>query len=129
MKRRFFMGALCAIGIAGSGAAEDWPVGTVKMTAAQIETLLSGNTTVGAWSGTGYRQYFNSNGITIYLAESAPPDRGKWRVNSDTDEYESWWERSNWAGYTIVMTNGGYAWVNGDALEPFDVLAGDRLGG
>ena len=116
MQRRFILAALSAIALTGPALAEEWPVGTVTLTAGQIETLLSGNTTVGQWSGTGYRQFFSTSGATVYLAENAPPDRGKWRVNAETDEYESWWERSGWAGYTIVMTTRGYAWVNGASL-------------
>jgi len=129
MKRRDFAFLGCALIVAGPGLAQDLPADAVKLTAAQIDTLLSGNTAVGTWSGNGYRQYFDASGATLYLAEGAPPDRGKWRINAETDQYESWWERSNWAGYTIVMTNEGYAWLNRGALEPFELLAGDRLGG
>ncbi|WP_371225068.1 hypothetical protein [Roseovarius sp. 2305UL8-3] len=128
MNRRMFLTAVCAAGLGLPALAEDWPVGTVQLTAAQIETLLSGNTTVGAWSGTGYRQYFADNGLTIYLAAGSPPDQGKWRVNTGTNQYESWWRNADWAGYTIVMTNGGYAWVNGDTLETFEIVEGRQLG-
>ncbi len=127
MNRRAVLTALCILWGTGSCLAQDWPAGTVTLTAPQIDRLLRGNTTIGAWAGTGYRQYFDATGATIYLAEAAPPDRGRWRVNAETDEYESWWERSGWAGYTIVMTNEGYAWVNRDRLEPFTVLEGERL--
>jgi len=129
MNRRIFLTALCAAGLALPATAQDWPIGTVQLTSDQIETLLSGNTTIGDWSGTGYRQYFSGNGLTIYLSAGSPPDQGKWRVNAETNRYESWWRNADWAGYTIVMTNEGYAWVNGDSFETFVVVDGDQLGG
>ena len=65
MQRRTLMGAFCAIALAAPVLAGDWPVGTVALSAAQIDSLLSGNTAVGAWSGTAYRQYFDASGTTL----------------------------------------------------------------
>lgn len=131
MLRRTFIALFAGVTFAPAGFAADEsaaePV-SVQVGAAQIQHLLSGNTIIGTWSGSAYRQYFDANGITIYIAEGRPPSRGKWRVNEGTDAYESWWEQTGWTPYKVMMTNEGFAWVNRDRLEPFEVHKG-RQGG
>ncbi|MEL6121069.1 MAG: hypothetical protein AAFR49_15505 [Pseudomonadota bacterium] len=100
---------------------------TVQLTAGQIDELLRGNTIRGTWNGDPYTQFFDANGQTIYFPEGGRPDPGKWRVNGDTDQYESWWERTNWTGYTIMMTNDGFAWVSRGELQPFEVFEGKQV--
>lgn len=100
---------------------------SVQMTAPQIEALLSGNTIRGTWNGAPYTQFFDPNGLTVYFPEGGRPDQGKWRVNAETDQYESWWERTNWTGYPIMITNDGYAWVSRGALQPFEVFEGKQV--
>ncbi|MEM7598662.1 MAG: hypothetical protein AAF382_13285 [Pseudomonadota bacterium] len=99
----------------------------VQMSAPQIEALLSGNTIRGTWNGDGYTQFFDPNGQTIYVPDGGRPDQGKWRVNAGSDQYESWWERTNWSGYKIMMTNGGFAWVSRGELQPFEVFEGKQV--
>ena len=94
------------------------------MTAPQIQELLSGNTIEGTWGGSAYKQVYYENGRTIYMPEGGQPDEGKWRVKDDTNQYDSWWEQTGWTPYTVVMTNDGFAWVNGEKLEPFEVMKG-----
>ncbi|SLN46455.1 hypothetical protein PEL8287_02408 [Roseovarius litorisediminis] len=98
----------------------------IQINAAQIQELLSGNTIVGTWAGSNYSQYYFENGRTIYAPEGGRPDEGKWRVRADTNQYDSWWRSTDWTPYTIVMTNDGFAWVNGENLEPFKVLKGKQ---
>ncbi len=130
MKRRMLVLALAVmptLALAPARADEMTDPVTVQMTAAQIEELLSGNTITGTWSGSRYTQYFAENGLTIYFPEGGRPDQGKWRTNADTEQYESWWERTNWTPYTVMITNDGYAWVNKDSLEPFEVFEGKQV--
>ena len=49
-------------------------------------------------------------------------------MNAETNEYESWWRSTGWTPYAMVRTEtGGYAWINGDRLEPFEVLSGRQI--
>ena len=107
--------------------AEDGAAVSVQMTAEQITALLAGNTIVGTWAGKEYKQWFSDGGFTMYIPEGGGADDGKWRTNAETDQYESWWRMSGWSGYTVMMTNDGYAWVNGDTLEPFKVYQGKQV--
>lgn len=126
MQRRGFMVAVVMLpGMAWADEMSD-PV-TVQMTAPQIEVLLSGNTIKGTWNGDAYTQFFDANGITVYFPEGARPDQGKWRVNADTGQFESWWERANWVGYTVMITNDGFAWVSRGKVQPFEVFEGKQV--
>lgn len=101
---------------------------TEHLRAQDIEALLSGNTIVGQWSGTAYRQFFGTDGQTIYVATDGRREVGQWRVNPQTDDYESWWRSTGWTPYAMVLSeNAGYAWVNGDRLETFELLDGRQI--
>lgn len=127
MIRRLFI-ALMLCGLALPGLAEEsGDAVTIPLSCTQIETLLGGNTLVGTWAGAGYRQYFGDGGFTMYVPDGGQADQGKWRANHDTGQYESWWRMTGWTPYTVVMTNDGYAWVNGEALEPFRVYTGKQV--
>jgi hypothetical protein len=75
----------CGLVFAASGAMAQ----SVKLTADQIVELLSGNTAVGTWEGAQYRQYFASDGSTIYAQPQARSILGQWRVDADRDEYQN----------------------------------------
>lgn len=125
MRRRILIAAAMSAMLAATLPAT---ADTVRLTAPEIETLLAGNTITGTWSGTGYRQYFDKDGTTVYISEEGRVENGQWRVNSETNDYESWWRSTGWTPYAMVRTDaGGYAWVNGDRLEPFTVQAGRQI--
>ena len=49
----------------------------VPLTAGEIEILLAGNTALGDWQGDTYRQYFATDGATIYAVEGRRSARGR----------------------------------------------------
>ena len=107
------------------------PVDASRLTllsSVEIEELLSGNTAIGEWSGTLYRQVFRSNGSTIYLPENTRDSLGEWRVDAVTNTYESRWEMGGWASYSIGRLGMRYFWI-GSSLPPqeFAVLVGEQL--
>jgi hypothetical protein len=125
MKRRVFMGLLLSLPTLGTAVAQ---AVQDKLTPPEIEALLSGNTIVGTWSGTPYRQYYGPDGTTLYVPEGGRADEGRWRTNEETGEYESWWRSTGWTPYALVRTEEGeYAWINGDGLEPFSVVPGRQI--
>ncbi|MDU8942279.1 hypothetical protein [Ovoidimarina sediminis] len=82
--------------LAAALAAPAWAE-TRRLTAAEIEALLSGRKITGAWNGKAYSQTFAATGHTVYIPKGGRPDAGRWRVNPETDSYESFWERSGWS--------------------------------
>ncbi|WP_300551038.1 hypothetical protein [Roseovarius sp.] len=125
MRRRCFIAAILAASLGPCLPATAAPT---AIAADEITALLTGNTIVGTWSGTRYHQYFEANGTTTYIAEGGRSDQGRWRANPDTNEYESWWRSTGWTPYLLVRTDdGGYAWVNGDRYEPFEVRQGKHI--
>lgn len=101
------------------------------LTAAEIKTLLTGNTAIGRWIDHDYRQYFGADGSTIYAQRNARSSLGRWRTNSARNHYESWWDRSDWgAGFSIVLGDGVYYWVSSTGTtEPqsFEIIQGQHL--
>jgi len=125
MERRVFIGFLIAVPLAATASAQAAPT---KMSAEEIENLVSGNTIVGTWEGAAYQQYFAPDGTTVIVPEGGRPDKGRWRTDPETGDYESWWRSTGWTPYAMVRTaEGEPAWVNGDRLEPFRVLDGRQI--
>jgi len=102
---------------------------SVKLTAAQISDLLTGNTAVGKWDGARYRQFFGANGVTIYAQEGARSARGEWRIDQTRDEYQSIWPRDDaWEGWYVMEYAGAYYWVSkATPPTPFRVEQGEQL--
>ena len=104
--------------------------GEGKLSAEEVRTLLSGNTAVGDWKGSPYRQHFEANGKTLYLAEGSDPSPGKWKAEEASGDYCSWWQGSGWDCYGIEHEGAGYVFVvkDGDGYRgPFTVVEGKQL--
>ena len=98
-----------------------------KLQEDEIASLLSGNTAVGKWEGIPYRQYFGSDGTTIFAQHDARSARGEWRV--DGEEYQSIWPGdTEWESWFVMEYLGDYYWVSrATPPTPFQVLEGQRL--
>ena len=116
--------ALCVSLIGASASAQ-----SVKLTAAEITELLTGNTAVGLWEGAPYRQYFGADGVTIYAQEGARSARGEWRVDAQRDEYQSLWPGdADWEGWFVMEFAGDYYWVSkATPPTPFKLRSGQQL--
>ena len=119
------IGALCGVAISATGAMAQ----SVKLTAAEISTLLTGNTAVGRWEGANYRQFFNADGSTIYAQEGSRSALGEWRIDTDRDEFQSHWPGdADWEGWYVMEYLGSYFWVSKRTPPtPFNVVQGQQL--
>ena len=112
-----------AIGIYGQAAAEP-----VVLNAEHVSRLLKGNTAIGKWDGTQYRQYFGDGGMTIYATRQSQSSLGKWRVRKQDKAYESWWQGGGWSAYAIVRDGEELSWKTGAGVAyPFKVVPGQQL--
>ncbi len=102
---------------------------SVKLKSHEIDALLSGNTAVGTWEGTPYRQFFASDGSTIYAQEDSRSTLGEWRIDTERDEYQSIWPRdAEWEGWFVMEYLGTYFWVSKSTPPtPFRVVDGQQL--
>lgn len=123
MKRRAFLIATLAC-LATPALAQ-----SVKLQAHEIKILLSGNTAVGKWEGAKYRQYFATDGSTIYAQENTRSTLGQWRIDAEKDEYQSIWPRdAEWEGWYVMEYAGAYYWVSKKTPPtPFKVVQGEQL--
>ncbi len=124
MNRRAVLLSILAMTVAHPVQAQ-----SVKLKAYEIEALLSGNTAIGKWEGVNYRQYFASDGSTIYAQENARSTLGEWRLDEDRDEYQSIWPRdADWEGWFVMEFAGTYYWVSKKTPPtPFRVVEGEQL--
>lgn len=102
---------------------------SVKLQAHEIAALLRGNTAVGEWQNTPYRQYFAKDGTTIFAQEGTRSTRGEWRVDPDNDEYQSIWpKQTKWEGWFVMEFAGAFFWVSKSTPPtPFRVIEGQKL--
>ena len=84
--------------VAGTAEAEQR-----KLPAGEISAALSGKTAIST-AGAPYRQYFDPNGVTLYLPDGGAIDPGKWRVDAGKQQYCSWWARGGWSCYDVFQT-------------------------
>ncbi|MEO9572826.1 MAG: hypothetical protein ABJ263_07845 [Tateyamaria sp.] len=122
MIRRAFLACLLVLALPAQAQ-------SVKLKAHEIDALLSGNTAVGKWDGTAYRQFFGADGTTIYTQEGARSTRGQWRIDAAKDEYQSIWPRdSDWDGWFVMEWDGTFYWVSKKTPPtPFKLLEGEQL--
>lgn len=122
MIRRAFLIALLASALPAHAQA-------VKLKAHEIDALLSGNTAVGKWEGSAYRQYFSPDGTTIYAQTGARSTLGEWRINASKDEYQSIWPRdAEWEGWFVMEWDGTFYWVSKKTPPtPFELVEGQQL--
>jgi len=102
---------------------------SVKLQSHEITALLSGNTAVGTWEGTPYRQYFDPDGSTIFAQPEARSSVGKWRVDAERQEYQSIWPSdAAWEGWYVMEYAGDFFWVSKRTPPtPFKVIEGQQL--
>lgn len=118
---RFCLAALLLLAATAAGAAER------KLSADEIRGLLAGKTAVST-QGSPYRQYFDPNGVTLYLPEGGSEDRGKWEADETKQQYCSWWERGGWSCYDLYETEEGILWRGAGGSEyPARLLEGRQL--
>lgn len=120
--------ALAFAVMAGGASAQ-----SVKLSATEINILLSGNTAVGVWDDVPYRQYFDFEGMTVFVPEGATTMRGEWRVDADLNEFQSILHSDDtgkdaWEGWYVMEFSGDWYWVSKTTPPtPFEVLSGEQL--
>lgn len=85
----------------------------VQLDAEEITALLTGNTAIGEWDGTPYRQYFGVGGVTLFAQPEARTTRGEWRVDPESDAYQSIWPGdAEWEGWIVMVWMDEYYWLS-----------------
>lgn len=100
---------------------------SVKLSGDEIDILLNGNTAVGVWDGISYRQYFATDGSTIFAQADARSAHGEWRVEGE--EFQSLWPGDvDWEGWFVMEYAGQWFWVSKTTPPtPFAVVDGEQL--
>lgn len=78
------------------------------LTGAEIKAWIDGNTIVGVWAGTSYRQYFQSDGITAFKVEGVAVELGRWWVTET--EFCAWYQNGGEVCYRVVRDGDTLIW-------------------
>jgi hypothetical protein len=97
-----------------------------KMTPEEFQKILSGNTMIGEWDSSSYRQYFSENGTTIYLSNGSQSE-GTWRIADDGKYCSVWPPSPAETCYTVTRRGEELIWYSGDNRYPAIVVEGDQL--
>ena len=102
---------------------------SVKLKPDEIRALLTGNTAIGRWAGSNYRQFFGADVVTIFAQEGARSARGQWRVEDTRQEFQSIWPGdTEWEGWFVMEYGGTFYWVSrATPPTPFRVVEGQQL--
>jgi hypothetical protein len=102
---------------------------SVKLKPHEIDALLSGNTAVGRWDGVKYRQFFASDGSTIFAQRDGRSQLGEWRIDEARSEFQSIWPSdTEWEGWYVMEYAGDFYWVSKSTPPtPFKVVEGQQL--
>jgi hypothetical protein len=97
----------------------------ITMTPEEFREILTGNTMIGEWAGSPYRQYFSETGQTSYLSNGSQTE-GTWRI-ADDGKYCSVWPPSPIeACYTVTRKGDELIWHSSKRYTAI-VVEGDQL--
>ncbi|MEJ6389419.1 hypothetical protein [Gymnodinialimonas ulvae] len=101
----------------------------VQLDADEVTALLTGNTAIGDWDGVPYRQYFGEDGVTLFAQTEARTTRGQWRIDPESDEYQSLWPGDDdWEGWIVMVWMDEYYWLSRSTPPTvFEVVEGQQL--
>ncbi|MEM7207639.1 MAG: hypothetical protein AAF434_07440 [Pseudomonadota bacterium] len=91
----------------------------------ELLAMIKGNSSVGHWAGTPYKQFFNANGSTRYDEEGRRPSQGTWRVASDGKYCSVWPPSSRETCYSLVVDGRDIYWQSGDKHYKSTVVDGN----
>jgi hypothetical protein len=64
-------------------AQEVAPQDSTPLKGGEIAALLAGNAIEGTWGPSHFRNYFATDGTTLYQAQGQPPEQGHWKIVDD----------------------------------------------
>ncbi len=99
-----------------------------QLSGTEIKKWIGGNTVVGVWAGTSYRQLFRPDGTTAYDVTGTARDEGRWWVTET--EYCPWWAGAGEACYRVLRDGDMLIWrTTGLFARSFEarVVQGDQL--
>ncbi|MEM7223300.1 MAG: hypothetical protein AAF495_10000 [Pseudomonadota bacterium] len=98
------------------------------MTQNEFRTLIEGNTIVGEWSGTPYRQFFDEGARTTYQEKGKAETYGTWRITEDGKYCSVWPPNPQEACYNVKRDEDTLFWdAGGGKTYPSDVVPGKQM--
>jgi hypothetical protein len=97
------------------------------MTPEEFTTVLLGNTLIGEWAGSPYRQFFDRGGNTIYIGDDGNRSQGYWRIRDDGYYCSTWPPGLIENCYKVTLLGDELIWYSGDERYSSYVVMGNQL--
>ena len=95
--------------------------------AEEFTTMLLGNTLIGQWAGSPYRQFFDRSGNTIYVGDDGSKSQGYWRIREDGYYCSTWPPGQSESCYKVTLLDDQLIWYSGDQRYPSHLVLGNQI--
>jgi hypothetical protein len=97
------------------------------MTQEEFTQMLLGNTIIGEWAGSPYKQFFDRGGNTIYIGDDGNRSQGYWRIREDGYYCSTWPPGQIENCYKVTLLGEELLWYSGENQYPSHVVEGNQL--
>ena len=96
-------------------------------TQAEFIQILLGNTLIGEWAGSPYKQFFDRGGNTIYIGDDGQRSQGYWRIREDGYYCSTWPPGQIENCYKVTLLGKDLLWYSGEDRYSSYILEGNQL--
>ncbi len=98
-----------------------------SLTQEEFTQMLLGNTLVGEWAGSPYKQFFDRGGNTIYIGDDGQRSQGYWRIREDGYYCSTWPPGQIENCYKVTLLGDDLLWYSGQDRYRSYILEGNQL--
>jgi hypothetical protein len=99
----------------------------MALTQEKFTEMLLGNTLIGEWAGSPYKQFFDRGGNTIYLGDDGQRSQGYWRIREDGFYCSTWPPGQIENCYKVTLQANQLLWYSGEDRYSSYIVEGNQL--
>jgi hypothetical protein len=93
----------------------------------EFTQMLVGNTLIGEWAGSPYKQFFDRGGNTIYIGDDGQRSQGYWRIREDGYYCSTWPPGQIENCYKVTLLGDELLWYSGQNRYTSYIVEGNQL--
>lgn len=99
----------------------------MALTQEEFTQMLLGNTLIGEWAGSPYKQFFDRGGNTIYLGDDGQRSQGYWRIREDGFYCSTWPPGQIENCYKVTLQDNQLLWYSGEDRYSSYIVEGNQI--
>jgi hypothetical protein len=99
----------------------------MALTQEEFTQMLVGNTLIGEWAGSPYKQFFDRGGNTIYLGDDGQRSQDYWRIREDGFYCSTWPPGQIENCYKVTLQDNQLLWYSGKDRYSSYIVEGNQL--